>query len=147
MANTVWAFAKLSITNEPFFDAISAASLAKISHWDPQAVANLAWSDATINRLDEPLLAAISAAAIRPISQFATQNLSNIVWAYATLKVAHGGVSPHTVPHVDERGHLPSVVDFSDDGDDMLSFTAEEISEALEAQNFKCARIEISSAY
>mmetsp|Transcript_120893 Transcript_120893/g.219808 ORF Transcript_120893/g.219808 Transcript_120893/m.219808 type:complete len:178 (+) Transcript_120893:21-554(+) len=83
---------------------------------------------------------------MRTISQFTTQNLSNTVWAYATLKVAHGQLSPSLSgrPDGDERGVLPSTddLDFAGDGDDLHSYTAEEICGALDLQGFSCVPVE-----
>merc|ERR1711990_285486 len=143
IANTAWAFAKLSFIHEPFFNVIASASLAKTKQFDPQGLANIAWSMATIAMSDEPLLTAISVQAVGTISQFTTQNLSNTIWAYATLKVWLGDDASTTR---DGGGWAADVG--TDDSATACPPSIEELIDALGEQGCNCVRVRtITAAY
>jgi C4-dicarboxylate-specific signal transduction histidine kinase len=69
----------------PLLDAISQASLARLSNFTEQNLANTAWSFAKLARMEVPLREAISSAAVARISQFFPQALANMAWSWATL--------------------------------------------------------------
>jgi len=63
LANTVWAFARLSLASAPLLNSISAASRRLIQDFRPQELASTAWSFAALRVRDLPILAAIASSA------------------------------------------------------------------------------------
>jgi len=85
LTNTVSAFARLSVHDQPGIDAISSAAITKISEFKPRRLSHTAWSFSRMAVVNLPLRTAISAAAIPKISEFDGQDLSITAWAWAGL--------------------------------------------------------------
>jgi len=87
LGNTVWAFAKLSVANEPLIPAIAAAAIARLSQFGPQEITNTVWACAVLGYVNLPLLDALSSAAIPRIAlgEATPLDLGNTAWAVATL--------------------------------------------------------------
>lgn len=89
LANTAWAFARLTFASAPLRQSISSASRRLISDFRPPELASTAWSYAAMRYKDWPLISAIASAARPLISEFDPQGLSGTAWSIAQIGYMH----------------------------------------------------------
>eukprot|EP00746_Dinoflagellata_sp_MGD_P154914 gnl/MRDRNA2_/MRDRNA2_85114_c0_seq1.p1 gnl/MRDRNA2_/MRDRNA2_85114_c0~~gnl/MRDRNA2_/MRDRNA2_85114_c0_seq1.p1 ORF type:complete len:249 (+),score=38.31 gnl/MRDRNA2_/MRDRNA2_85114_c0_seq1:256-1002(+) len=70
----------------PLLDAIAAASIARITEYNPQSIGNSVWAYAKLGITYVPVLNAISAPSLRKFHELIPQELANIAWSLATLQ-------------------------------------------------------------
>jgi len=88
-ALTAWAIAKLLYEDGPLLDAISSASLSRLSQFAVQSLTNTVWAFSKLVRNDEPLLAATASSALRMIAAMDPQDISNTAWAFCRQRFLH----------------------------------------------------------
>jgi len=84
LSNTVWAFSKLDVRNEPLMSAISASALRRMSSWHVQELVNTAWAVSKISFQNCPFRNAICSVASQRSPEYVPRDLSNTAWAFAT---------------------------------------------------------------
>ena len=83
---TVWALAKLGVSDKLVFAALVAQGMRKdLTDFNPQDVANTVWAFATANMADAGLFARLASEITRrrSLDDFTPQELANTVWAFA----------------------------------------------------------------
>lgn len=83
LSNMAWAYAKMSVSQEPLLDAISAEVCRRTL--GPRELANLAWCFATLRRCHAPLFAVLAAAAAT-LPSWKALDLANAAWAFAAAR-------------------------------------------------------------
>lgn len=82
--NTVWAFAKLHLSDHPLLQSLSAEALRKLNDFSFQWLVRTSWACAKIRLEAPPLLNAISEAVRRRQAEFLEyepQVLTNFLWS------------------------------------------------------------------
>jgi len=85
--NILWSFARLTVSDEPLLDAISAEAHARLSEFGCQELASTAWAFARLACLNVNLMESISSEAIRTLPEFRTMHLANMSWAFAKMEL------------------------------------------------------------
>ena len=84
-ANTVWAFAKQDLLNQPFMDALAVESFRCISEYTQQHISNISWAFAKLLVRNTSLLTAFAGKIHVEIEQAQAQTLSSMAWSFARL--------------------------------------------------------------
>jgi len=92
---------------KPLIEAISVASLQRISEFNAVDLANTAWAFSSLSKQDLPLIHSIASASRRIISDLSAQNMTNLAWAFARFAV-------HDLPLMDAIAApaLPKIFEF-----------------------------------
>eukprot|EP00435_Cladocopium_sp_Y103_P029305 s2545_g7.t1 len=84
-ANTVWAFAKQDLLNQPFMDALAMESFRCISEYTQQHISNISWAFAKLLVHNTSLLTIFAGKIHVEIEQAQAQTLSSMAWSLARL--------------------------------------------------------------
>ncbi len=88
LANTAWAFATVSLSDEKLLTALARVALRRMSKFNAQDLANTAWAFTTMNLSDERLFSAFARSVERQVNELNAQNLANTAWAFATVNLS-----------------------------------------------------------
>jgi hypothetical protein len=87
IANTVWAFATLGLSDETLLKALAQEAISQIHSFNPQEIANIVWAFATLGIKEEGLLKVLAQEAITKIQSFNPQDIASTGWSFATLGI------------------------------------------------------------
>eukprot|EP00747_Dinoflagellata_sp_TGD_P204535 gnl/TRDRNA2_/TRDRNA2_78204_c0_seq1.p1 gnl/TRDRNA2_/TRDRNA2_78204_c0~~gnl/TRDRNA2_/TRDRNA2_78204_c0_seq1.p1 ORF type:complete len:236 (-),score=46.26 gnl/TRDRNA2_/TRDRNA2_78204_c0_seq1:46-732(-) len=85
LADTSWAFAKVSYSHDLLFAELAEAIQERVHELDLHSLINSAWALATARRSDRALFAAIASAAERSLDAVDTEGLTRLAWAFRTI--------------------------------------------------------------
>jgi len=92
LANTAWAYAKLTKRDARLFEAIAQAAEPILDNFKPQEISNMTYAFAKVSlaRGSEFLFASIAKQVMRRIDDFGPQDVSNTLWAFAASDAPMG---------------------------------------------------------
>lgn len=92
LTNTVWAQAKMGVSDPAMHGHVAEEVIKRISESTSQQIANCAWAFAKLIVRNDRLLTALGNEASGRMDEFSPQNLMTLVWAYAKMHFLHSAV-------------------------------------------------------
>jgi hypothetical protein len=92
-ANSIWAVAKLSVTDVHVISSLSEACVARTRDFNPQEAVNSIWAVATLGVTDAHVISSLSGACVARVKDFNSQEASNALWSAAALNITDKAIT------------------------------------------------------